>query len=31
MWVHAYQFEPGTATFIVECAQATWDAWGFEA
>ena len=29
MWVHAYQFEPGTATFIVECAQATWDAWGF--
>ncbi len=29
MWVHAYQFEPGTATFIVECGQATWDAWGF--
>ncbi len=30
MWVHAYQFEPGTATFIVECGQGTWDAWGFE-
>lgn len=30
MWVHAYQFDADTATFIVECSQATWDAWGFE-
>ncbi len=30
MWVHAYQFDNDTATVIVECRQATWDAWGFE-
>ncbi|MEO1688807.1 MAG: bifunctional salicylyl-CoA 5-hydroxylase/oxidoreductase, partial [Pseudomonadota bacterium] len=30
VWAHAYQFEPGTATFIVECAPATYDALGFE-
>ncbi|MBI4885322.1 MAG: bifunctional salicylyl-CoA 5-hydroxylase/oxidoreductase [Actinobacteria bacterium] len=30
MWVHAYQFDADTATVIVECTQATWDAWGFE-
>src|SRR3569623_70848 len=24
MWAHAYQFEPGTATFIVECSAETW-------
>src|SRR3569623_1258869 len=23
MWAHAYQFEPGTATFIVECSAET--------
>ena len=30
-WVlaHAYQFDDTTATFIVECAQATFEAWGF--
>ena len=31
VWAHAYQFEPDTATFIVECSQATYDAWGFGA
>lgn len=30
MWAHAYQFDDSTATVIVECTQATWDAWGFE-
>jgi anthraniloyl-CoA monooxygenase len=30
VWAHAYQFDADTATFIVECSQATWDAWGFE-
>ncbi|WP_282025235.1 bifunctional salicylyl-CoA 5-hydroxylase/oxidoreductase [Limimaricola cinnabarinus] len=29
VWAHAYQFEPGTATFIVECAPETFAAWGF--
>ena len=29
VWAHAYQFDAETATFIVECTQATWDAWGF--
>ncbi len=31
LWAHAYQFDAETATFIVECSQATWDAWGFDA
>ena len=31
VWAHAYQFDPGTATFIVECSQATWEAFGFGA
>ncbi len=31
VWAHAYQFDADTATFIVECSQATWDAWGFDA
>ena len=31
MWAHVYQFDESTATFIVECLQPTWDAWGFEA
>ncbi len=30
MWIHAYQFDAETATVIVECTQATWDAFGFE-
>ncbi|MEJ7799215.1 MAG: bifunctional salicylyl-CoA 5-hydroxylase/oxidoreductase [Ilumatobacter sp.] len=31
MWIHAYQFDADMATVIVECSQATWEAWGFEA
>ena len=30
IWVHAYQFEPETATFIVECSEATWRKTGFD-
>jgi anthraniloyl-CoA monooxygenase len=30
IWVHAYQFEPETATFIVECSEATWARAGFD-
>lgn len=30
MWAHVYQFDDNTATFIVECLQATWDSYGFE-
>ncbi|MBX9776158.1 MAG: bifunctional salicylyl-CoA 5-hydroxylase/oxidoreductase [Xanthobacteraceae bacterium] len=29
VWAHAYQFDAHTATFIVECSQATWDKFGF--
>ena len=29
MWMHAYQFDADTATVIIECAQKTWDGWGF--
>ncbi len=29
IWVHAYQFDDQTATFIVECGQDTFDAYGF--
>ena len=29
VWAHAYQFDDSTATFIVECAQETFDAFGF--
>ena len=29
VWAHAYQFDENTATFIVECTQETFDAWGF--
>ncbi len=29
MWAHVYQFDDKTATFIVECLQPTWDAFGF--
>ncbi len=31
VWAHVYQFDDNTATFIVECLPATWNAWGFEA
>jgi anthraniloyl-CoA monooxygenase len=30
IWAHVYQFDHNTATFIVECAQDTWDNFGFE-
>ena len=30
IWAHAYQFEPGTSTFIVECSGTTWRGLGFE-
>ena len=29
VWAHAYQFEPETATFIVECSEETWQRFGF--
>ncbi|MCZ4267361.1 bifunctional salicylyl-CoA 5-hydroxylase/oxidoreductase [Rhodobacteraceae bacterium R_SAG6] len=29
VWAHAYQFDDDTATFIVECTQETFDAFGF--
>ncbi len=29
VWAHAYQFDKDTATFIVECSQETFDAYGF--
>ncbi len=29
VWAHAYQFDKNTATFIVECAQETFDKFGF--
>jgi anthraniloyl-CoA monooxygenase len=29
VWAHAYQFEPETATFIVECGEETWRRFGF--
>ena len=29
VWAHAYQFDSDTATFIVECSEETFDAWGF--
>jgi anthraniloyl-CoA monooxygenase len=29
IWAHAYQFEPETATFIVECSEETWSNFGF--
>ena len=30
MWVHAYQFDSITSTFIVECNADTYDKWGFD-
>ena len=29
IWAHAYQFDGDTATFIVECAETTWNKLGF--
>ena len=29
VWAHAYQFDPDTATFIVECSEETWGRFGF--
>ena len=29
VWAHAYQFDDNTATFIIECSQATFEAYGF--
>jgi anthraniloyl-CoA monooxygenase len=29
VWAHAYQFDADTATFIVECSESTWRAFGF--
>jgi anthraniloyl-CoA monooxygenase len=31
IWAHAYQFDAHTATFIVECSEATWRRLGFDA
>jgi anthraniloyl-CoA monooxygenase len=31
IWAHAYQFDADTATFIVECSEATWRGFGFDA
>ncbi|MEX2519432.1 MAG: bifunctional salicylyl-CoA 5-hydroxylase/oxidoreductase [Paracoccaceae bacterium] len=31
IWAHAYQFDDETATFIVECSEETWAAYGFGA
>jgi anthraniloyl-CoA monooxygenase len=30
IWAHAYQFDADTATFIVECSDATWRRFGFD-
>jgi anthraniloyl-CoA monooxygenase len=30
IWAHAYQFDPDTATFIVECSEQTWRNLGFD-
>jgi anthraniloyl-CoA monooxygenase len=30
IWAHAYQFDANTATFIVECSEATWRKSGFD-
>ena len=30
IWAHAYQFDAETATFIVECSEATWRRSGFD-
>ncbi len=30
MWVHAYQFDANTATFLIECSEETYQRFGFE-
>ncbi len=30
IWAHAYQFEPGASTFVVECSEPTWCGLGFD-
>ena len=30
IWAHAYEFDADTATFIVECSEATWLRFGFD-
>jgi anthraniloyl-CoA monooxygenase len=30
IWAHAYQFDPDTATFIVECSEPTWRRFAFD-
>jgi anthraniloyl-CoA monooxygenase len=30
IWAHAYRFEKGGSTFIAECSEKTWKAFGFE-
>lgn len=30
IWAHAYQFEPGASTFIMECTERTWRGLGFD-
>ncbi len=31
VWAHAYKFEDSASTFIVECSEATWRSFGFDA
>lgn len=31
IWAHAYKFEDNASTFIVECSEATWRNFGFDA
>ena len=31
VWAHAYKFDDGTSTFIVECSPGTWEGLGFGA
>ncbi len=31
VWAHAYKFDDGASTFIVECSEATWRGLGFDA
>ncbi len=30
IWAHAYRFAPDCSTFIVECSESTWRAFGFD-